>query len=298
MSRPPINPEGTVLATSANIKPLKAEYLRPPVKTTDFTSKKLAGRLYAAAEGQLLVADRPNAVGGEAVAVEIPQLAAGRKESAYGVRFGQLALFGEGDSLASSELVALKSQPITVAARGMLASQYIRSTGVATAYETVGVLRESGESVSHVSVYKPEVITLDNYLWKNYDTQPMAKLETALAEAAYSLSVLHGVLNMSHGDAQAKNIAYSSGKDQPHFIDLDAAKRHDGLPFESADAHKLSDIEDFLRFQPQNFTSQQIALFAEAYQDYSTGMAHKSVGYKDILDVAQKSAHQPLFYDK
>jgi hypothetical protein len=198
------------------------------------------------------------------------------------VQFGQLVVERPHDDVAT-ELVAVKYLPPHLAAREFAATNVVRSRlGVTAAYEPIGFIADAKRRVGSISRYRHEVVTLDRVMWNEAATR-----EQRLAGMAFAgtwLATLHDS-GIAHGDAQAKNVAHDSANN-PVMIDLETARELD----DDRDASKrsmLSDIGDYLRYQPTQPTNEEYMAFVGSY------LATHSMNLMTQADILE-NREQPL----
>jgi hypothetical protein len=264
---------------------LSSKYVRE--RTGDFSDSRLSGKLGSLAANQLnlLPANLSKVSLDEASTAtlyEVPKLGLGRQESRAGVQFGQLVVERPHDDVAT-ELVAVKYLPPHLAAREFAATNVVRSRlGVTAAYEPIGFIADAKRRVGSISRYRHEVVTLDRVMWNEAATR-----EQRLAGMAFAgtwLATLHDS-GIAHGDAQAKNVAHDSANN-PVMIDLETARELD----DDRDASKrsmLSDIGDYLRYQPTQPTNEEYMAFVGSY------LATHSMNLMTQADILE-NREQPL----
>lgn len=246
-------------------------------RSGDFSDSTLAGRLGVIGLDTLVLA--PAEISGINISdlsdeaavrfVAIPQLAAGRENSANFVEFGQLHI---SDDLRNpiSELVAVKPLPRARAVREFKAAQAINSRfGDRVSFRQIGFMKDTNlnrDHIDHITRYEHDVVSLDNVLWDKQSTS--AQREHAMGLAGLWLASLHNH-GVAHGDAQAKNIAFdSSGK--PRFIDLDGASDLNDQEL-SPHTKRLLDVSDL--FNPvylKNADTDEQLSFIESYLEHQT----------------------------
>lgn len=158
--------------------------------------------------------------------VENDEFLGGRDDSKHQVRFGQLILNGR-DFREQPEFVALKPYDDRRdlyrewAAHEYLNSLFDRQVG----YINLGVVNSAQNTRAIISQYDHDVISFDSSFWAG-DDMPAAALRPEVLRrhaslAMESLGMFHGV-RMTHGDAQAKNLA--ADRYGPRAIDLETAQ--------------------------------------------------------------------------
>ena len=210
-----------------------------------FSDSHLAGKLHSLGADQLLLRGLVHAPEGASLRA-VEDLAVGWRESVNAVDFGQLLTWGQG-MLPYQELVAVKYLPIGRTVHELKAMATLQQRGGRT-FEPVGLLKNSDNNVGTLTQFSDTITTLDNILW-----QPGVgdeQRESAAAMAGRSLGELHGVMGVTHGDAQPKNVAYDSKTGDIIHMDLDGAYAHNYRGVEVW-SRMRDDVETFATYQIQ-----------------------------------------------
>lgn len=260
-----------------------AKYLRNI--ESDFTDSRLALKLGSLAQNELLLlptdvsdisADLNNA---RITTSLLPGMEIGRQNSRSEVKFGQLTITGATQK-PLTEQVAAKYTHVVPAVREFFAGRAVdRRFGHKMTYTPLGFASNQGK-IGALSRYEHNVVSLDNILW-SLNATPEQRLG-AMAHAGVWLAELHnhGII---HGDAQAKNIAYSSDG-EPRYIDLEGAAdiHHGSLDNET---RRLLDIGNLFDPQtsPTDAEPDEISTFIDYYSKTQSGAYGKLDGL-DIMD--------------
>lgn len=251
--------------------------------------------LHEMSPGELLVMERHASRLGEIATASLrqapPELGAGRSRSQNAVQFGQLALV-DNDNPPAVDLVAVKYVPAETAAREFEANRYVNAQlGRRAAFETLGFIKPDTDSdhIGLLSRYEHRVTSLDNTLF-NQNSSSKERTRAAKIAGKY-LATLHGeTIGLTHGDAQAKNIALIPGKGL-RFIDLEAAfdvtANYHGDTVPHPELNKLTDISAFFAMpdeaQDWKPTLEEMMAFMETYVQHQTG--ENRLDEADIFDL-------------
>lgn len=259
---------GSPLQAIHTVGSLSAHYDRE--RDADFSDTRLARKLGTIAHGELLIAQEcvssislSETSDGVAELIHLPELGKTRHESRLAVAFGQL-IIKQMDREHVAELVAVKYTSSFRAAREYAATQVVKKRiGDGHTFTPIGFLKHTKpmrDSTGLLTRYRHEVLTLDGIFWNDEATQ--AQRLTGVAHAASWLATLHNH-DISHGDAEPKNIAHSSNE-TPVYVDLETA--HDLRdPRIFRLAHELEDVSDFIRYQSQSLSSDELEIFIDTY---------------------------------
>lgn len=295
MNRYPDRVEGPPIQEGlARVEYLKDRYLR--TCEDDFTDTALSAKLGALSVDTLLLVPRKTppirteagAADYDISLTEIPELGAGREDSRWGVRFGQLHV-GSHETIPISELVAVKYVPRTKAVRELNAARVVNERMKKRAAVTpIGFVRRHDAKVGYVSRYEHDVVTLNNVLWNPASTE--AQREEALRFAGAWLANLHnhGII---HGDAQAKNIAYDSRRN-PRYVDLERATDVSS-GFLDPVTNRLLDVRDLFdpKYMPPTAPDEEI-LFVDTYLEEQKGYGGVFLGDDDVIDTIRAAREQ------
>jgi len=158
--------------------------------------------------------------------IENDDFLASREDSRHQVRFGQMVLNGA-DFREQPELVAVKPYDDRADLyREWAAHEYINSIfDRQVGFVNLGVYNDDDGTESIISQYDHDVISFDASFWAG-DDDPASALRPAVMQrhavlGMNGLGMFHGS-RMTHGDAQAKNLA--ADRMGPRAIDLETAR--------------------------------------------------------------------------
>ncbi len=158
---------------------------------------------------------------------EIPEWAEGRRDSAYGVYFGRLALRLEGVGIDEERVidVACKHYPLFERDRAVhefAAMRMFQGEPELRTFEPIGAwVNQKGEPIL-LTRFEPQVTSLDNLDWSHVTQDPLSdhfNLLEGLQRSAQILARLH-MRGYAHGDAQIKNMAIDVADGSVRLIDL------------------------------------------------------------------------------
>lgn len=224
-------------------------------------------------------------------------LGAGRSQSVRGVRFGQL-LMQSPDMVPVQEYVAIKPTRIERAIREAAAATLVNTTtnenGIRT-YQPLGFLR-TREGAALVTRFAPRTISFDNVLWADDSEVTDSQVVDALAKSAMSLATLHSVFQMSHGDAQPKNMAWNHVLDKPWIVDLEDAKRHIREGVWDFEEQAEADLATLMLYQPKMRGEDLFELVADKYISYYMQLSgnERPLVKKDYIMQLRNKHLQPL----
>lgn len=253
---------------------LGPRYLRE--RTGDFTDSRLTSKLGSLSTSHLALlpqdvskisleeSDEYGSRDYDIHLTEIPHLRAGRENSVHEVQFGQLHISSE-ITHPLTELVAVKYLNKGKAAVEMHAGREINKRfGTDVSLEGIGFIRKPDTSeVGYLTRYNHSIVTLDNVLWNREANKTLR--EEAMGFAGLWLASLHNH-QVTHGDAQAKNIAYDSTQ-MPRYVDLEHASSFNPDEY-SSKQKRLDDVSDLFNqtFMPKTSPDEN-EIFIDAYLD-------------------------------
>ncbi len=274
-----------VLQDITDVSVLSSRYDR--TRDKDFSDTRLARKLGTIAHGELLINQQyillDQNYDRDAKLLHIPELGKSRHESRLSVAFGQLVI-RQPSREQVSELVAVKYTSSSQAAREYAATNTVRKRmSDGSAYTPLGFIKHNDRARNNTGLltrYRHEVLTLDSVFWN--DAATTSQRLAATTHAALWLSMLHEN-DIAHGDAEPKNIAFSSDE-TPVYVDLETA--HDlGDPQVFRSALELSDISDFVRYQDQPLSPEELELFIDTYL---SSRSNNGVSTTMINEIAKK----------
>lgn len=292
---------------SSNISPnevfiLKQRYVRCLAKAalvnSFFLDRTFTNRLHAANSGDmLLIPDQLQSLISNDTSFKVifepdESLRRTREQSvAHAVQFGRLSLESD-DNIPVQEYVACKSElSVEQAVREAAVSRYINTENVVgRTYEPIGFYKQSDGDVALITRFAGQTETFDNVLWKDSSEVTDEQVNDALSKAAVSLAYLHAS-DITHGDAQPKNIAWDTQTNNPWYVDLETARHHiketDRKLFKAA---AEDDLHTFMLYQSCMPSVDMFELVAEKYIKSYRSQSNDSLPVKKdtIMQIASK----------
>jgi serine/threonine protein kinase len=145
--------------------------------------------------------------------------AIGRENSRNQVFFGDLTLDNFSSSGTFNLPVAikpfLKLSKQRVALNEFVMSKHLASLGI-NSFKQIGILKNDNDHYL-ISIFEPEVITLDSIDWDNLNDQ---ETQFVINRGLETLALLH-INGLAHGDAKLKNLAISPQMQKHWIVDME-----------------------------------------------------------------------------